>query len=76
VLHGFPSSSFDDRHVLDDLRATRQVLLARQREGAWPVEVTRRALTNGSIYIEMAHLSAGVEAPDRFAAAVGRALRS
>lgn len=112
VLHGFPSSSFDFRHVLDDLRRTRRVLLldllgyglsakpdvrytigeqadivtaftatlgvdrlallthdmgdtvggellARQQEGAWPVEVTRRVLTNGSIYIEMAQLSAG-----------------
>jgi pimeloyl-ACP methyl ester carboxylesterase len=34
-------------------------LLARQLEGAWPVEVTRRVLTNGSIYIEMAQLSPG-----------------
>jgi pimeloyl-ACP methyl ester carboxylesterase len=34
-------------------------LLARQLEGRWPVTLTRRALTNGSIYIEMAHLSAG-----------------
>ena len=34
-------------------------LLARQAEGSWPVEVTRRVLCNGSIYIEMAHLSAG-----------------
>jgi pimeloyl-ACP methyl ester carboxylesterase len=34
-------------------------LLARQAEGAWPVEVTRRVVTNGSIYIEMAHLTAG-----------------
>lgn len=34
-------------------------LLARQHEGSWPVEITRRVLTNGSIYIEMAHLSAG-----------------
>ena len=112
VLHGFPSSSFDFRHVLDDLRRTRRVLLldllgyglsakpdirytiaeqadivvaftgtlgvdrlallthdmgdtvggellARQVEGAWPVDVTRRVLTNGSIYIEMAQLSAG-----------------
>ena len=114
VLHGFPSSSFDFRHVLDALRLTRRVLLldllgyglsakpdqpytlaeqadvvmafttdlgvgrlallshdvgdtvggellARQAEGTWPVEVTRRALTNGSIYIEMAHLSVGQE---------------
>jgi pimeloyl-ACP methyl ester carboxylesterase len=34
-------------------------LLARQAEGTWPVEVTRRVLTNGSIYIEMAQLSPG-----------------
>ena len=34
-------------------------LLARQAEGAWPVEVTRRVLTNGSIYIGMAQLSTG-----------------
>jgi pimeloyl-ACP methyl ester carboxylesterase len=34
-------------------------LLARQQEGRWPVEITRRVVTNGSIYIEMAHLSAG-----------------
>ena len=114
VLHGFPSSSFDFRHVLDDLRRHRRVLLldllgygltdkpdqayriaeqadlvvaftdalgveelallshdmgdtvggellARQLDGAWPVDVTRRVLTNGSIYIEMAHLSAGQE---------------
>jgi pimeloyl-ACP methyl ester carboxylesterase len=112
VLHGFPTSSFDFRLVVDDLRRTRRVLLldllgyglsekpdvryaiaeqadivvaftralgvdrlallthdmgdtvggellARQAEGAWPVEVTRRVLTNGSIYIEMARLSPG-----------------
>lgn len=34
-------------------------LLARHSEGRWPVEVTRRVLTNGSIYIAMAHLSDG-----------------
>jgi pimeloyl-ACP methyl ester carboxylesterase len=34
-------------------------LLARQVEGSWPVDVTRRVVTNGSIYIEMAHLSPG-----------------
>ncbi len=34
-------------------------LLARQIDGSWPVEVTRRVLTNGSIYIAMAQLSAG-----------------
>jgi pimeloyl-ACP methyl ester carboxylesterase len=36
-------------------------LLARNADGEWPVEITRRVLTNGSIYIEMAHLSAGQE---------------
>ncbi len=36
-------------------------LLARQSEGRWPVEITRRVITNGSIYIEMAHLSPGQE---------------
>ena len=36
-------------------------LLARQMEGSWPVEVTSRILTNGSIYIEMAKLSVGQE---------------
>jgi pimeloyl-ACP methyl ester carboxylesterase len=34
-------------------------LLARQMEGTWPVEVTRRVVTNGSIYIAMARLTAG-----------------
>jgi pimeloyl-ACP methyl ester carboxylesterase len=34
-------------------------LLARQADGTWPVEITRRVITNGSIYIEMAHLSDG-----------------
>jgi len=34
-------------------------LLARQAEGKWPVEVTQRVLTNGSIYLEMAHLTDG-----------------
>ena len=34
-------------------------LLARQMEGAWPLEVTRRVLTNGSIYIAMAQLTTG-----------------
>jgi pimeloyl-ACP methyl ester carboxylesterase len=34
-------------------------LLARQMEGRWPVDVTRRVLVNGSIYIDMAHLSTG-----------------
>jgi pimeloyl-ACP methyl ester carboxylesterase len=34
-------------------------LLARRAEGTWAVEVTRRVLTNGSIYIEQAHLTNG-----------------
>jgi pimeloyl-ACP methyl ester carboxylesterase len=34
-------------------------LLARHGEGRWPVEVVSRVLTNGSIYIGMAHLSDG-----------------
>ncbi len=36
-------------------------LLARQEEGRWPVEIVRRVITNGSIYMELAHLSAGQE---------------
>jgi pimeloyl-ACP methyl ester carboxylesterase len=36
-------------------------LLARVVDGTWAVDVTRRVVTNGSIYIEMAHLSAGQE---------------
>jgi pimeloyl-ACP methyl ester carboxylesterase len=112
VLHGFPSCSFDWRHILDDLRAQRRVvavdflgfglsdkpdlrysmrlqadvieavardlelqsvallthdmgdtvggeLLARSLEGTLPFAVSQRVLTNGSIYIEMAHLSTG-----------------
>ena len=34
-------------------------LLARHVEGGWPVEVSNRVVTNGSIYIEMAQLTAG-----------------
>ncbi len=34
-------------------------LLARRAEGAWSVEVTQRVLTNGSIYIDQAHLTNG-----------------
>jgi len=34
-------------------------LYARSIEGALPFEVTKRVLTNGSVYIEMAQLSAG-----------------
>jgi pimeloyl-ACP methyl ester carboxylesterase len=112
ALHGFPSCSFDWRHVLDALRAHRRViavdflgfglsdkpdlrygmrlqadvvegvarqvgctsvallthdmgdtvggeLLARSLEGTLPFAITRRVLTNGSIYIDMAHLTTG-----------------
>jgi pimeloyl-ACP methyl ester carboxylesterase len=112
VLHGFPSSSFDWRHVLAALRQHRRVLLfdypgfglsdkpdhrysiaqyadaaeavvaaagieqvallthdlgnsvggellARDLEGALPFAVTERVLTNGSIYIDLAQLTAG-----------------
>jgi pimeloyl-ACP methyl ester carboxylesterase len=112
VLHGFPSSSFDWRAVLDALRAERRViapdflgfglsdkpntrygirmqadaveavieelgvtsvallthdmgnsvggeLLARSLDGDLEFAVTKRVLTNGSIYIEMAHLTDG-----------------
>ena len=34
-------------------------LLARNAAGSWPVEITGRVVTNGSIYIEMAHLTDG-----------------
>jgi pimeloyl-ACP methyl ester carboxylesterase len=34
-------------------------LLARRAEGTWAVEVIRRVITNGSIYIEQAHLTDG-----------------
>lgn len=34
-------------------------LLARSMEGSWPVEITRRIITNGSIYIDMANLTDG-----------------
>lgn len=34
-------------------------LLARRAEGTWPVEVGRRVLTNGSVYIGQAHLTDG-----------------
>ncbi len=112
VLHGFPSCSFDWRHVLPTLRARRRVvlfdflghglsakpdqayslfeqadvavavsealglqelalvthdmgdsvggeLLARDLDGRLPFRVTRRVLTNGSIYIDHAQLSDG-----------------
>ena len=114
VLHGFPSCSFDWRHVLDAFAADRRVvcvdfvgfglsakpdvrysmrlqadvvegvarqlglasvamithdmgdtvggeLLARSLEGTLPFAVTRRVLTNGSIYINLAHLTTGQE---------------
>ena len=34
-------------------------LLARQMEGSWPVEVTDRVVTNGTLYMDLVHLSAG-----------------
>jgi pimeloyl-ACP methyl ester carboxylesterase len=34
-------------------------LLARRADNEWPVEVTQRVVTNGSIYIEQAHLTDG-----------------
>ncbi len=34
-------------------------LLARQLEGAWPVEVTDRVVTNGTLYMDLVQLSAG-----------------
>lgn len=112
VLHGFPSSSFDFRSVLDRLAEHRRVvsldflgfgfsskpdvrysirmqadaaeaaaeharlervsmlthdmgdtiggeLLRRSLEGDLPFEITRRVITNGSIYIDMAQLTDG-----------------
>ncbi len=47
-------------------------LLARQLEGSWGVTVDERFLANGSIYLDLAHLSAGQEfllaLPDRMLA--------
>jgi pimeloyl-ACP methyl ester carboxylesterase len=34
-------------------------LLARRAEGSWPVDITQRVVTNGSIYIEQAQLTDG-----------------
>jgi pimeloyl-ACP methyl ester carboxylesterase len=112
LLHGFPTCSYDWRHVHHALRADRRVvcldflgfglsdkpdlryslrmqadivegvarqlgldsvallthdmgdsvggeLLARSLDGNLAFDVSRRVLTNGSIYIEQAHLSAG-----------------
>jgi pimeloyl-ACP methyl ester carboxylesterase len=113
LLHGFPTSSFDWRHVVEPLAGDRRVVMldwlgfglsdkpsdiryslfdqasiaeevaaqlgieraavvshdmgdsiaaelyARALEGKLGFEVTKRVLTNGSIYIEMAQLSAG-----------------
>jgi pimeloyl-ACP methyl ester carboxylesterase len=112
VIHGFPTSSFDFRQVVDRLRYHRRVilfdmvgfglsekkdvpytialqadivqalavhleltniallthdmgdtvggeLLAREMQGDWDIQITRRVVTNGSIYIEMAHLTDG-----------------
>jgi len=62
-------------------------LLARRAEGRWGVEVTRRVLTNGSIYIDQAHLTDGQQSllglPDEVlppgipidAASIARSLR-
>lgn len=112
VLHGFPTSSFDWRHVLAAINRHRRVLLldfvgfglsskpdlaytmalqadvaqalvesrgleevslvtndmgdtvggellARSLEGNLPFRIGQRVITNGSIYIEMAHLTDG-----------------
>jgi pimeloyl-ACP methyl ester carboxylesterase len=112
ALHGFPSCSYDWRHVLEAFSAHRRViaidflgfglsdkpdlrysmrlqadvvegvarhlglrsvamlthdmgdtvggeLLARSLENTLPFTVTKRVLTNGSIYIDMAHLTNG-----------------
>ena len=112
VIHGYPTCSYDFRHVASGLASDRRILLldlpgfglsekpdkrysverhadvvaayvseigtgrlallthdmgdtvggellARSLEGGWPVEVTRRVLTNGSIYLEMAQLTDG-----------------
>jgi pimeloyl-ACP methyl ester carboxylesterase len=121
VLHGFPTCSFDWRHVLPALSRRRRVvlfdfpgfglsakpdqrysirrqadvaealcaavgldrialvthdmgdsvggeMLARDLDGDLDVEITRRVLTNGSIYLELAHLTPGqlflLELPD------------
>jgi pimeloyl-ACP methyl ester carboxylesterase len=114
VLHGFPTCSFDWRHVLPAFRQRRRVvlldflgfglsdkpdrrygirlhadtvervaeavgldrvalvthdmgdtvggeLLARADEGSLGFDISRRVVTNGSIYIEMAHLTPGQE---------------
>lgn len=112
VLHGFPTSSFDFRSVLDELSRKRRVvlfdqvgfglsdkpdrsygihlhadtaqrvlehfgldeidllthdmgdsvggeLLAREAEGRVSTRIRRRVLTNGSIYLDLAHLTVG-----------------
>lgn len=112
VLHGFPTSSFDFRSVLDELSRKRRVvlfdqvgfglsdkpdrsygihlhadtaqrvlehfgldeidllthdmgdsvggeLLAREAEGRVATRIRRRVLTNGSIYLDLAHLTVG-----------------
>jgi pimeloyl-ACP methyl ester carboxylesterase len=112
VLHGFPTCSFDWRHVLPALSRRRRVvlfdfpgfglsdkpdqrysirrqadvaeavcaalgldrlalvthdmgdsiggeLLARDLDGHLGIEITRRVVTNGSIYLELAHLTLG-----------------
>jgi pimeloyl-ACP methyl ester carboxylesterase len=112
VLHGFPTSSYDFRHVVSGLARNRRVLLcdlpgfglsakpdirysielhadvvaayveqlgekrlallthdmgdsiggealARSLDGSWPCEFTKRVVTNGSIYLDLAHLTDG-----------------
>lgn len=112
ILHGFPSCSFDWRHVIDALNAEHRVvtfdmlgyglsakpdqayslfeqadiatdivrargidavklvthdmgdsvggeLLARAHDGILPFEVSARAITNGSIYMDLVQLSVG-----------------
>lgn len=114
IIHGFPASSFDWRHVVDDLAADRRVvlldllgfglsakpdrryslfeqadlvcdvaealgieeaalathdmgdsvggeLLARELDGTLPFRVSRRVITNGSIYMDLVQLSPGQE---------------
>ena len=112
VLHGFPTSSYDFRHVAAGLARNRRVVLldfpgfgfsakpdvrysieqhadvvealvgklreprlallthdmgdsiggevlARSLEGSWPCEFTKRVVTNGSIYLDLAQLTDG-----------------
>ena len=63
-LLGFGLSDKPDRPYTmalqaDVVAAVVGELLARTLEGSWPVTVTRRVVTNGSIYIQMAQLTPG-----------------